>query len=159
MSSFCRNMILFLVFATLMAANPSTSTSSGPTEVRRNMLYQTWHVHAVNGLSNNKILLIHCKSRDDDLGERNLTAGNEFQWKFKTNVFGTTLFWCFMASRSDHVHAKFNVFLDNEDLFYRCNWKNCIWIAKDDGIYLKNIPEGYDEFRFAWERGIGFTIV
>ncbi|KAK8479354.1 hypothetical protein V6N12_074553 [Hibiscus sabdariffa] len=152
-------MILFLVFATLMAANPSTSTSSGPTEVRRNMLYQTWHVHAVNGLSNNKILLIHCKSRDDDLGERNLTAGNEFQWKFKTNVFGTTLFWCFMASRSDHVHAKFNVFLDNEDLFYRCNWKNCIWIAKDDGIYLKNIPEGYDEFRFAWERGIGFTIV
>ncbi|KAK8635673.1 hypothetical protein V6N13_004398 [Hibiscus sabdariffa] len=146
-----------------MAENPSTSTTSAPTEDRQNMLYQTWHVHAVNGLSSNKILLIHCKSRDDDLGERNLTVGNEFEWKFKTNAFGTTLFWCFMASRSDHVHAKFNVFWDNEDLFYRCNWKNCIWIAKDDGIYLKNIPEGYDEFRFAWERGIGplanFTIV
>ncbi|KAK8614886.1 hypothetical protein V6N13_068675 [Hibiscus sabdariffa] len=146
-----------------MAANPSTSSSSAPTEDPRNMLYKTWHVHAVNGLSSNKILLIHCKSGDDDLGERNLTAGNEFQWKFKTNLFGTTLFWCFWASRSDHVHAKFKVFWDNVPLFYRCNWKTCIWIAKDDGLYIKNIPEDYDEFQHAWERDVGplanFTIV
>ncbi|KAK8479353.1 hypothetical protein V6N12_074552 [Hibiscus sabdariffa] len=156
-------MILFLVFATLMVANPSTSTSSAPTEDRPNKLFRTWHVHAVNGLSSNKILFIHCKSADNDLGEHNLTAGNEFQWKFKENLLGTTLFWCFMASRSDHVHAKFNVFVINKDLFYRCNWKHCIWIAKDDGIYLKNIPQGYDEFHYTWESDIGtlanFTIV
>ncbi|KAK8614882.1 hypothetical protein V6N13_068671 [Hibiscus sabdariffa] len=163
MSSFCGNMILFLVFATLMAANSSTSTSSALTEDRRNMFFSTFHVHVVNGLSSNKILFIHCKSADDDLGEHNLTAGNEFQWKFKTNFFVTTLFWCFMASRSDHVHAKFNVFEMDEALFYRCNWKHCIWIAKDDGIYLRNIPQNYDEFRYKWQRDVAplanFTIV
>ncbi|GMJ01295.1 S-protein homologue 1 [Hibiscus trionum] len=156
MSSFFRNMYFFLVLATLMATNPSTSTSSAPTEDQRNMVYKTWHVHAVNGLSSNKILFVHCKSRDDDLGIHNLTVGNEFQWKFKPTIFGKTLFWCFMASDSDHVHASFNVFWDDQDLFYRCNWKNCFWIGKDDGIYLKNIPENYDEFKHKWESGRGF---
>ncbi|MBA0611649.1 hypothetical protein Godav_012321, partial [Gossypium davidsonii] len=42
---------------------------------------------------------------------------------------------------SDNCHAAFDVYWEDEDFFYRCNW-----IAKDNGIYLKNIPEGYDEF-------------
>ncbi|KAK9002151.1 hypothetical protein V6N11_024839 [Hibiscus sabdariffa] len=139
-----------------MATNPSTSTSSAPTREQPNAFYITWHVHVVNGLSSNKILLVHCKSHDNnDLGEHNLTVGSETQWKFKEAIFGSTLFWCFTASRSDHVHAKFNVFWEDQDLFYRCNWKHCIWTAKDDGIYLKNIPENYDEFRHKWESGRG----
>ncbi|MBA0737321.1 hypothetical protein Gogos_010791, partial [Gossypium gossypioides] len=48
----------------------------------------TWHVHVVNGLSNGQILLVHCKSKDDDLGIHNLTAKTEFTWKFKPNFFG-----------------------------------------------------------------------
>ncbi|GMJ01294.1 S-protein homologue 1 [Hibiscus trionum] len=163
MSSFRRNVYFFLVLATLMAANPSASTSSAPTKDQQNILYKTWHVHAVNGLSSNKILLVHCKSHDDDLGIHNLTAGNEFQWKFKPNIFGKTLFWCLMDSVFDRVHAVFNVFWDNENLFYRCDWDSCFWIAKDDGIYLKNIPENYDEFMHNWENGRGalanFTIL
>ncbi|KAK8614897.1 hypothetical protein V6N13_068686 [Hibiscus sabdariffa] len=138
-----------------MAANPSTSTSSAPppTKVRPNALYTTWHVHVVNGLSNNKILLVHCKSADDDLGERHLTVGSESQWHFKQNIIGSTLFWCYVASESDHIFAKFNVFWEDRDLFYRCNGDNCIWIAKDDGIYLKNIPDNIDEFKHHWQLG------
>ncbi|KAK8614884.1 hypothetical protein V6N13_068673 [Hibiscus sabdariffa] len=110
-----------------------------------------------------KILLIHCKSRDNDLGVHNLTVGNEFMWKFKPAIFGSTLFYCFMASEFDHVHATFNVFWDNQDLFYWCNWKLCSWIGEDDGIYLKNIPEKYGEFNHKWESGrelhANYTIV
>ncbi|KAK8635663.1 hypothetical protein V6N13_004390 [Hibiscus sabdariffa] len=136
-----------------MAANPSTSTSSAPTKDQPNSLFGTWHVHVVNGLSNNKILLVHCKSADDDLGERHLTVGSETQWHFKIAIIGSTLFFCFMASDSDHVHVRLDVFWLDQELFYRCNYKHCIWTARDDGIYLKNIPDNIDEFKHGWEMG------
>ncbi|KAL4384372.1 hypothetical protein GQ457_15G024810 [Hibiscus cannabinus] len=160
MSSFWRNInmqFFLLVLTTLMAANPSISTSSAPapTKDQPNSLFSTWHIHVVNGLSNNKILLVHCKSADDDLGERHVTVGSETQWHFKQNIIGSTLFWCYVASDSDHIFAKFNVFWEDRDLFYRCNGDNCIWIAKDDGIYLKNIPDNIDEFKHHWQLGRG----
>ncbi|KDO65854.1 hypothetical protein CISIN_1g046903mg, partial [Citrus sinensis] len=97
---------------------------------------KTWHVHVVNNLSNNQTLFLHCKSKDDDLGEHKLTTGTESNWKFKENFFQTTLsvFW-------------------NEDFFqFRCRYKDCIWTAKDEGIYLKNIPEGRDELWQKWKQ-------
>ncbi|KAK8614890.1 hypothetical protein V6N13_068679 [Hibiscus sabdariffa] len=98
------------------------------------MIVDKKHVHVVNGLSNNKILFVHCKSDDDDLGEHNLPVGSETQWHFKLNLVGSTLFWCYMASESDYIFAKFNVFWEDRDRFYRCNDDSCIWTAKDDGI-------------------------
>ncbi|MBA0844825.1 hypothetical protein Goarm_022543, partial [Gossypium armourianum] len=68
----------------------------------------TWHVHAVNDLSDGKILLVHCKSKDDNLGIHNLTVGSEFSWKFKQQILGATLFWCYMAY--DNFYASFDVF-------------------------------------------------
>ncbi|XVF21439.1 hypothetical protein REPUB_Repub12eG0090500 [Reevesia pubescens] len=152
MSSVCRNMFFLLVSA-IIAISSSTSWSSEAGKEHADMFedYKTWHVHAVNGMSHNKILFLHCKSRNNDLGIHNLTVGTEFDWKFKPQIFGKTLFWCYMAS--DNVHASFDVFWYDNDLFYRCNWKQCIWIAKDDGVYLKNVPENYDEFRHKWESG------
>ncbi|KAK9002152.1 hypothetical protein V6N11_024840 [Hibiscus sabdariffa] len=151
--------LFLLVLTTLMAANPSTSTSSAPapapapTKDKPNSLFSTWHVHVVNGLSNNKILLVHCKSKDDDLGERHLTVGSETQWHFRLAAFGSTLFFCFMASESDHVHVRLDVFWEDKVLFRYCNWQSCIWTARDDGIYLKNIPDNHDVFMHGWEMG------
>ncbi|KAJ0053101.1 hypothetical protein Pint_01603 [Pistacia integerrima] len=110
----------------------------------------TWHVHVVNGLSHNKMMFLRCQSKDDDLGEHNLTAGAEFSWKFKNNFFERTRFWCYK-------HADFDVFWCSDDLYYRCNYKNCTWIPKDDGIYIKNIPEKYDEPMHKWEQGLMYT--
>ncbi|KAK8561229.1 hypothetical protein V6N13_149601 [Hibiscus sabdariffa] len=151
MSSFCINMLLFLVLTILVAANPSTPTSSAPTPDQRNAWYTKWHVHVVNGLSNNKILFVHCKSADDDLEMNNLTVGSETEWTFRTTIIGKTLFWCYVASRSDHVHARFDVFWEDNDLFEKCAWKHCIWTAKDDGIYLMNVPQSDNEFVHNWE--------
>ena len=118
---------------------------------------ETWHVHVVNNMGNQMMLMVHCKSRDNDLGERNLSPGAEFQWKFKMNFFEKTLFWCYWRPEKGNRHANFDVFWKDDDLFYKCNYKNCYWIAKDDGIYLKNIPEEYDEFRHKWEPGSMIT--
>ncbi|KAK8614892.1 hypothetical protein V6N13_068681 [Hibiscus sabdariffa] len=136
-----------------MAANLSTSTSSAPTKDQLNSYLRTWYVHVVNGLSNNKILLVHCKSKDDDLGEHHLSVGSETQWHFKINLIRSTLFFCYMASESDHVHVRLDVFWYDSKLFYMCNWEHCIWIAKDDGIYLTNLRDKHDSFMHRWETG------
>ncbi|KAL5798825.1 hypothetical protein ACOSQ2_003645 [Xanthoceras sorbifolium] len=105
-------------------------------------------------MSHGMRLLVHCKSGDTDLGMKNLTAGTEFEWKFKMNFFDRTVYCCYWCpEKGKKLHANFNVFWKDEALFYRCNYSNCFWVARDDGLYLKNLPEHYDELRHHWEPG------
>ncbi|XP_038896414.1 S-protein homolog 1-like [Benincasa hispida] len=114
-----------------------------------------WHVHVINGLSNGK-LFVHCKSRDTDIGEQYINHGAEIQWSFKENVWGTTLFWCFVKNPNGSF-ASFEVFWHEAQhywLHYRCTLQGtCFWTAKDDGIYLRNIPDGIEEKIHEWKRG------
>ncbi|XVF32262.1 hypothetical protein REPUB_Repub17cG0066700 [Reevesia pubescens] len=112
-----------------------------------------WHVYVFNGLSNNTILFLHCKSKDDDLGVQNLSPGSNFTWSFKQNLLRRTIFWCYM-SKDDNAHAALKVFWQDVLLFHKCSWKNCIWTAKDDGIYIKDLVRNSDEFRGKWEPGL-----
>ncbi|PPS14572.1 hypothetical protein GOBAR_AA06033 [Gossypium barbadense] len=116
MNNFYKNIMLFILVQAI--APLITSSSSKPTKGYDDnnnnsfSLRTTWHVHTVNDLSEGKILLVHCKSKDNDLGIHNLTVGVEFSWKFKLQIFGGTLFWCYMAY--DNFHAAFNIFWVNE---------------------------------------------
>ncbi|EEF41297.1 conserved hypothetical protein [Ricinus communis] len=113
--------------------------------------FPKFHVHVVNGLSPDKILFVHCKSADNDLGARNLSNGQEFSWSFRMNFFMTTLYWCHMAP-DDHSYVDMKVFWDSQYLSERCGHdQQCIWIAKDNGVYLRNIPMNIDEFQHNWE--------
>ncbi|KAH1106082.1 hypothetical protein J1N35_009850 [Gossypium stocksii] len=118
MNSFYKNIMLFILVQAIAMTPLITSSSSEPTKGYDDnnndsfSLRTTWHVHTVNDLSDDKILFVHCKSKDDDLGIHNLTVGVEFSWKFKLQIFGGTLFWCYMAY--DNFHAAFNVFWVNE---------------------------------------------
>ncbi|KAH7854292.1 hypothetical protein Vadar_012133 [Vaccinium darrowii] len=52
-------------------------------------------VRIISGVPNNpQPLLVHCQSEDDDIGTYVLPIGEEIDWHFKLNVFGTTLFHC-----------------------------------------------------------------
>ncbi|XP_022152463.1 S-protein homolog 1-like [Momordica charantia] len=114
----------------------------------------TWTVDIVNELSNGQELFVHCKSKDDDLGEHNLDSGAQYGFTFKDNVWQTTLFWCYLR-KPDNSHAAFDVYWYDISkghwLYTRCDYKNCIWIAKADGIYIKNIPSNQDELVHPWE--------
>ncbi|XP_022143724.1 S-protein homolog 1-like [Momordica charantia] len=139
------NVVLLAVLAALTVAQPFVEALAPTPYVDK------WHVHVVNGLSN-ATLFAHCKSRDTDLGEHNLNRGAEIQWSFKENVWGTTLFWCFLKKPGGS--ASFDVFwreVDHLWLHYRCtNDGTCIWTAKDDGIYIRNIPDNLDELVHKW---------
>lgn len=140
-------MLFCLLVLALAMINPSSQSFP-----KGNPL-QKWHLHVVNKLSTGHILFLHCKSKDDDLGTHYLRVGSEFSWGFTPNYWGTTLFWCYM--RTNKAHAAFNVFWPSYDdwLFHRCDSSDCIRKAKDDRIYLQNIPEKRDELVHKWEPG------
>ncbi|XP_010438359.1 PREDICTED: uncharacterized protein LOC104721972 [Camelina sativa] len=111
-----------------------------------------WQVTVVNGLTTNETLFIHCKSKEDDLGEISLIRFRDrFSWNFGENVLHSTLFWCYMSKDDGHMNV--NVFWDDVILFHRCGWKNCVWTAKTDGLYLWYYASGEDVLSEKWEVG------
>lgn len=111
-----------------------------------------WHVYIVNGLSNDQNLLTSCKSKDDDLGIHNLSVGSNVTWSFRTDFFHSTLFSCSVSKGT--ASATFDVFWYDAHLFDKCNWKNCIWVARDDGIYLADLSQNLYELRYCWNQGM-----
>ncbi|ESQ29261.1 hypothetical protein EUTSA_v10024144mg, partial [Eutrema salsugineum] len=67
------------------------------------------------------------------------------------NMFHSTFFWCYMSKDGGHMDVQ--VFWDDVILFYRCGWKNCVWTAKTDGVYLWNSVIGEDVLSEKWEVG------
>ncbi|KAF3456441.1 hypothetical protein FNV43_RR01091 [Rhamnella rubrinervis] len=57
----------------------------------------TRHVSITNALDPGVVLTIHCKSKDDDLGQHQLPYNSSFSWKFKSNaILRNTLFYCYI---------------------------------------------------------------
>ncbi|KAM5563202.1 S-protein [Rosa sericea] len=138
--------VFYLCAALVLSIYPGSSAKApglDPTD---------WHVHVVNGFSGRRALVVHCKSDVNDLGTHTLYPGGDFNWNFHVNLPGTTRFTC--DFHADKQHASFDVFWkESQHMWLRtkCNWKACFWTAKDDGIYLKNVPENRDERIHPWE--------
>ena len=114
--------------------------------------FSTWRVTIINQQSKAQ-LNVHCKSGDDDLNAQTLKVGDDYGWKFKENFWGTTRFWCTFDSQNGHL--TFDVFWPEGEhstwLLERCGLGKCIWVAKDDGIYLKNDPVNTYELIHKWK--------
>ncbi|KAL7107857.1 hypothetical protein ACP275_06G080500 [Erythranthe tilingii] len=94
-------------------------------------------VFVVNGLpEGSNPLTLHCQSGDDDLGNRTLSSRQELDWKFCTNIFGKTLYFCHVwwGSKS----AAFDVYNKDIEKNY-CFGGLCHWEIFPDGIYSFNV--------------------
>ncbi|XP_061368577.1 S-protein homolog 74-like [Gastrolobium bilobum] len=126
----------------------SSASSFSASKVNLFPEFTKWHIYVVNGLSNNQNLFTECKSTENDLGTYNLSPGSNFTWSFRTNFIHSTLFWCHVSK--DNASASFEVFWYDAHLFNKCDWKNCIWVAKEDGIYLIDFSEHVEELYYMW---------
>jgi len=73
------------------------------------------HMTIENGLEGKEDLNIHCKSKDNDLGQHLLHINQIFQWRFGTSVFGKTLFSCsFQWGNAALLH--FDAYDQNRDI-------------------------------------------
>ncbi|XP_011659759.1 S-protein homolog 74-like [Cucumis sativus] len=147
--------ILWLVTAALVGGQVLRWSEPPPKRMRYHVhvLNGPYYVHVLNGL-NHHSLDVHCQSKDNDLGHHYLVKhGDDFQWNFIENLWRTTLFWC-RLEKSD-AYVSFESFwpesLKNPWLRHRCGTQlTCLWTAKDDGIYLRNMPTNADEFVHKW---------
>ncbi|CAB4261984.1 unnamed protein product [Prunus armeniaca] len=97
------------------------------------------HVKIINGLEPAADVSVHCKSKDDDLGARQLQNNASFQFQFRPNFWGSTQFYC------SFVWPKqiqwFDIFKHNRD-----DCKFCTWIVKTGGPCMYNYTsESFDQ--------------
>ncbi|KAK9999192.1 hypothetical protein SO802_018795, partial [Lithocarpus litseifolius] len=84
---------------------------------------------------------IHCQSKDDDLGNITLKNGDEIEWSFSLNFWGTTLFYCDVQWENLNYH--FDVYSNKRD-HKRC-YSECHWMISDYGSLY-----GYDQESGKW---------
>ncbi|CAL8076277.1 unnamed protein product [Prunus armeniaca] len=104
-------------------------------------------VRIVN-LLDNKQLVYHCHSKDDDLGQRTLASQQE--WEFKFHLDFETIFTCDFWHSNNH-HAHFDVFYPSNKFVHRCGGAHCIWRAEEIGLSLYHIKTGLWEKSYDWE--------
>ncbi|KAK8508640.1 hypothetical protein V6N11_037600 [Hibiscus sabdariffa] len=98
---------------------------------RAGLLPHKAQVLIYNYLGSGTDFIVHCKSKDDDLGIRHIAYGNYFQFNFRPSFFGNTLFFCSMQWNGT-THW-FDIYVQTRDQFI-CD--TCVWKVKTNGPCL-----------------------
>ncbi|GAV74889.1 Self-incomp_S1 domain-containing protein, partial [Cephalotus follicularis] len=85
------------------------------------------HVNVLNRLNGD--VIIHCKSKDDDVGSHLIHVGQSYDLNFRVNFIGTTLFFCSIISTEGSID--FDLYNAKRDM-WRCPTQ-CDWIATKKG--------------------------
>lgn len=129
-------------FVLVLAFGPSYSFMWEPKPFRKN------YVKIVNNL-NNKFLYFHCKSRDDDLGLRNLQPNIYWEFSFHRIILGSLLYFCNFWY--DNFHIFFDAFRQDEHFQKECSGDHYIWIVQEDGLYFYELKEHMAMKNHDWE--------
>ncbi|KAI4294806.1 hypothetical protein MLD38_037813 [Melastoma candidum] len=74
-------------------------------------------------------LTVHCRSGDDDLGYHVLSLTDSYDFHFKPNFWGRTLFYCQFNWLNESRY--FDIYIQKRD-YSRCS-ALCIWWIKSEG--------------------------
>jgi len=121
MQQICILMALTLI--TIMLANVHESEAFS-------LFGKTVHVKITNRLSQKKRLLVHCKSKNDDLGEHWLRTGESYEFKFGESFMWTSLFFCgYTFDGQKHLEDAYDATQND------CR-EHCWWEIKEPGPCL-----------------------
>ncbi|XP_028775067.1 S-protein homolog 5-like [Neltuma alba] len=124
--------------------------AEGPATSSENIsLLPKRHVRITNDLGKGRVLRIHCKSKDDDLGVHYLSFHSTYQWKFKTNaLIRNTLFYCYMWW-GNNVTGSYDVYRATRD-DDKCT--DCKWSIRTDGWYWFDSGSGHWHLMYQWPK-------
>ncbi|OVA13267.1 Plant self-incompatibility S1 [Macleaya cordata] len=95
---------------------------------------------------------IHCKSKDTDLGEHPaIDYGGSIHWKFKVNLWGTTLYWCniwYVDASGRQIQGSFNIFEADRDVSWCHGF--CLRFVKKGGIYFDLPGTNTSQLMYEW---------
>lgn len=101
-----------------------------------NSILTKYHIHIINDLppQNSTKLIVHCKSKDNDLGVKELGLHEEYGWTCRVNLFRTTLYFCLTKwGEKERYIVGFKAKRDQ----IRCK-KNCLWLGRENGFFFSN---------------------
>lgn len=137
--------IKYLVLALVLLANLFQVFAL---EKRKCFILYKAEVHIINNLpSNSTPLVVHCASKNDDLGRHILTINQEFHFDFCVNPFAT-LFFCHLW------WGNHNKAFDAFDVTWKsnpCLDASCYWTTKNDGIHLSGFSPLREVGKINWE--------
>ncbi|KAF6173244.1 hypothetical protein GIB67_026939 [Kingdonia uniflora] len=108
------------------------------------------HVFVTNQLGTPLKLI--CRSKDTTFGDHWLNHQQFFSWKFQTNLWGTTLFWCSMTWKNPQgyfITGSVDVFNFSRDGGGRC-MGDCRWFVRQEGVYQINNFNDKVVFMYKW---------
>lgn len=153
-----KNLCLVTCMFHLLIITSGFGILSKPENRNRNGFLDLYTVFIMDGEIDN--LKVHCKSGDDDIGDKSLVVPQYFHWTFRMNIVGTTRFYCdfrWMTGNDTVLKEKtFDVF--NMRIMFMCGERfdvnNCYWLVRQDGFYFANddkpFPDGW-QFMFNWD--------
>ncbi|ESQ41176.1 hypothetical protein EUTSA_v10015390mg [Eutrema salsugineum] len=102
-------------------------------------------VRITNRLGDGSTLNLHCKSKDDNLGLQIVAPNGSWSFKFRPNIWGSTVFSChFTWPRGHSTH--FDIYDDSRDGVRKgipCIY--CFWdISKDGPCRFNDATEAFD---------------
>ncbi|VVA91021.1 unnamed protein product [Arabis nemorensis] len=102
-----------------------------------------------NSLSYNKWLKAHCKSGNNDMGVRYLKPQQDYDFGFRDNVLGNTLFWCSVSKGPDYRKStiKFEAYKQDKGEPHGGSYN---YLVKEDGIYHSNFVDFKLKKVYSW---------
>ena len=133
---------LFFVFLTLYVSSTTFAC----------IIWTPGFIVQIQNLIPNSTIQVHCKSKDDDIGDKWLKYNEEFHFKFCENELQGTLFFCHWYW--DSKEQVFDVF--NNTMLFICNIEYgdnnpCNWAAKNDGLYFYDFTKKVWGKQYEWK--------
>lgn len=109
--------------------------------------YHKARVTIVNDLPHGLDLMVHCKSKNDDLGVQLLRPQQRFEFRFRPSFWRNTLFFC--GFRWTGAFHYFDIYHQDRDVD-RCS--ECTWSVVPNGPCLFNERSGKYDLCEKWNR-------
>ncbi|XP_060971686.1 S-protein homolog 6-like [Cannabis sativa] len=130
--------VLLMMMVNMISSSSSSIVLSNNNDNNNNydektggvFVYKTT-VKIFNNLKDGVQLTVHCKSADDDLGAHVVANNGEYEFKFRINFAGTTLYNCGLTWIG--ATGSFDLFKASRDSLRCAN--TCVWRAHNDGVY------------------------
>ncbi|KAJ4835133.1 hypothetical protein Tsubulata_041543 [Turnera subulata] len=111
----------------------------------------TLQVHITNTLERGQALTVHCKSKDDDLGVRQLGPSQSFMFSFTPRfLFGSTLYFCKFSWAGGS--RWFDIYDQGRESSHRCIDQKYFWKIYQDGPCLDVCKGRREGDCFPWNK-------
>ncbi|KAL4576493.1 hypothetical protein LXL04_012588 [Taraxacum kok-saghyz] len=139
MSSLMRNIFFFVLLT-----YSSVSITQGYCVTR------TWQIYVINVIPED--IVVHIKSRDDDLGNHTISSKGNYNWSFCEDVFGRTRFYGNFWWGSDFQ----NLALFDNEVRGVCapskqDYNYCYWSVSPNGFWVSAHQDGGWVLKKTWK--------